>query len=774
MNKELTPSEIIFSPLCRDDVNRSVSTSRIQNPNIFEKIKKALMIKKYGFNIYYVDSFSNERVQSLIKYVEKVYKSYEAPKDICYATYENEYEPKVLFLNNGMGIKLKDDIEEIKEKYYDIINDFYAASDIEKKEAIIESINKERNNYISNIMEMAKKENFDVKATTGGFVFIPLKDTGSEMTQDEYDDLEENTQENIEKQAAELKNKAEEILEKLKDIEIEAIDKLKIIYSDYIKENMQQFKDDILMHYMSDDKVYRYLVEVFENIDDDIVDCYTINREDDEEIIKKAIEKYEIKLLVDNSNILHPRVIYEDDPSAANLIGNIEYKNSNGSYSTDISLITAGSLALANEGCIILRLSSLINSNNGAGYYYLKKALMSGKIDYSYSKSYLDVLSVAGLKPEPIEINTKVILIGDYESFSILYEKDEDFKKLFPIKIEYKAEVDYTAENHKIILDNIMTKINNDKLLKITDEAASEIIRYMVRISGSRDKISADEYYVNRILYLADSNARYNKKKTIDRRDIFEVIYEDEDILKSVMENYKNRKILLTVDEKKVGIVNGLAVVGTDFYSFGKPMRITCQCVQGSGNIIDIHKESKMSGSIHEKSIGILHGLLSNLFTPYEKLPVDFQLSFEQTYGMIEGDSASVAEIICILSALSRKPVRQNIAVTGSINQFGEVQPIGGVNEKIEGFFKVCSVINTVQNKGVLIPASDKDELILNYKVEDSIKKGEFHIYTMDSLEDAIRILILDENEDMKMFIKDIESEISKYKNIRKKNGKKA
>ena len=235
------------------------------------------------------------------------------------------------------------------------------------------------------------------------------------------------------------------------------------------------------------------------------------------------------------------------------------------------------------------------------------------------------------------------------------------------------------------------------------------------------------------------------------------------------MEGYKNKKILITTNGKKVGVINALAVVGNGAYSFGKPMRVTCLSHIGEGRIIDIHKECKMSGNIHEKSISILRGLLSNLISPYEKLPVDLQLNFEQIYGMVEGDSASVAEIICVLSALSKKAIRQNIAVTGSINQFGEIQAIGGVNEKIEGFHRVCSAIDKINDKGVLIPNANIDELILRSEVEEDIKKKKFHIYTMENLEDAIEIMILDEGESVKSFFKDIDNEIIKYKNIKKK-----
>ncbi|EKQ50358.1 MULTISPECIES: AAA family ATPase [unclassified Clostridium] len=767
MKKELTPSEIIFCASSTDTIKKSKINRIPEFASTLNKIKKSLSIEKDGYNIYYVDSFSKEKLSGLVEYVKSIYENLPPPKDICYAMSQEQSNPIALFLPNGKGNLLKEMIEELKEKYLECIISFYTSSADDEKEGIIEDISEKRNNYITKLMDSAKTKNFDVKATSGGFVFIPLKDEGDEMTQNDYENLETDTQETIEKQASKLKKEAEIILEALKDIEIKSIEKLKSLYRDYLKKNMQKYKDDLLLQFISQDEVYKYLLQMYDDLEEKIVDCYTINLEEDEESIKDVFSKYAINVIVDNSNASHPNVIYEEDPTIGNLMGNIEYRNNNGGYSTDISLITAGSLLKANEGCLILRLSSLISS--GLSYYYLKKALIHEKVSYSYTRSYLEVISIAGLKPEPIPINLKVIIIGDYESFQILYDNDEDFKRVFPIRIEADVELKYSNSARNTIVSMIKEKIKKDNLLEITDDALNEIIKYLSRVTGQRNKISIDDYYINKLLYLANTNAKEEERSNIEKKDIIEVAYEDEKILEDIMDNYKNKKILITTNGTKVGIINALAVVGDGAYSFGKPMRITCLSHIGEGRIIDIHKECKMSGNIHEKSISTLRGLLSNLISPYEKLPVDLQLSFEQTYGMVEGDSASVAEIICILSALSKRPIRQNIAVTGSINQFGEIQPIGGINEKIEGFHRVCSIIDKINDKGVLIPSTNVDELILRSEVEEDVKKRKFHIYTMETLEDAIEVLILDEGESVKNFYKEIENEISKYKNIKKK-----
>lgn len=767
MKKELTPGEIIFSASCTEAIRKDENSKIPEFTSTLNKIKKSLTIQKCGYNVFYVDSFSKEKLKKMVEHIKSIYEKLPPPKDICYVTSQEQLNPSVLFLPNGKGNLLKEMIEDIKEKYLECILNFYGNSSDDEKDGIIEEISEKRNNYITKLMDSAKNKKFDVKATSGGFVFIPLKDEGEEMTQNEYDKLETDTQETIENQASKLKKEAEVILDALKDIEIESIEKLKDIYKDYIKKNMQKDKDDLLLQFISQDEVYKYLLQMYDDVEEKIVECYTINLEDDEEYIKDIFSKYNVNVIVDNSNKDHPNVIYEEDPTVGNLIGNIEYRNNNGGYTTDVSLISAGSLVKANEGCLILRLNSLISS--GLSYYYLKKALIHEKVNYNYNKSYLEVISIAGLKPESIPINVKVILIGDYESFQILHDNDEDFKRIFPIKIEADVEIKFNDISKSSIITLVKEKIKEENLLDITEGAVNEIIKYLARVTGERNKISVDDYYINKLLNLADINAREDGRKRIGKQDIIDVAYEDEKILDDIMENYKNRKILITTSGRKVGIINALAVVGTGVYSFGKPMRVTCLSHIGDGRIIDIHKECKMSGNIHEKSISILGGLLSNLISPYEKLPVDLQLSFEQTYGMVEGDSASVAEIICILSALSKKPVKQNIAVTGSINQFGEIQAIGGVNEKIEGFHRVCSIIDKINDKGVLIPSTNVDELILRSEVEEDIKKGKFHIYTMETLEDAIEVLMLDEGESVKSFFKEIENEILKYKSIKKK-----
>ncbi len=660
----------------------------------YEKIKRAISIDEEGYNLYIIDSFSKDKLENLTKFIENLYKSAEAPKDICYATINDPKRPEPIFLTNGKGAKLKETIENIKNSYYEVAMEFYNTSSESEKDSIIDDVHSKRTTYIGELMEMAKIDGFDVKATNGGFAFIPLKE-GEAMTEKEYDELSEENKDSIVLKASNLKKKAEVVLEKLKDIELTSMKRLKGIYAEFMDVEMEDEKEDCLLNFIDDDDAYEYLEKVFYSIEKELVDCYTMNVEDDESDINEVLDKYDISVLVDNTNNKNPRVIYEEDPNVTNLFGNIEYENHNGLYSTDLSLINPGSMLQANEGCVIIRLNQL--AMNNYSYYYLKKTLMSGKVSIDSSRGYLDIISINGVKPKAVPVNVKVILIGDYESYDILYNADEDFKSLFPIRVEFSNYVKNQPIKGKVLKDYILDRGKKHYINKVSDDAIKEIIKYLSRVAECRGKICIEDKNIDRLLILANNIVELDGREIISDKDIRDVAYEKSLIEDEILEMYEDSKIILTLSGEKVGAINGLAVLSSGYYTFGKPMRLTCVACKGEGKILDIQKESNMSGSIHEKSINILSGLLSNLIIPYEKLPVDFHLSFEQTYGQIDGDSASVAEILCILSSLSKVGIKQNIAVTGSINQFGEVQAIGGVNEKIEGFYKVCKLLDDTQ-----------------------------------------------------------------------------
>lgn len=733
----------------------------------YEKIKTAIEITNKGYNLFLIDDYLDEKIDNLKEIIENELSRKSSPDDICYITLEDAKKPEILFLKSGIGNIFTNSLEEMQEGFMEAIFEFYNSSEVEEKENLLEYINKRRNEMISDLVDMAKTEGFDIHSNNGGFSFVPLKE-GKVMTEEEYDNLKADVKEKIVTKVNTLKSKTKEILNDLKVMEDKEIDKIKIIMEEYLNKNTEEAMNKINERLKDCEEGLKILNNIFKLVLQELVNNYTSSYDDDELKINEIIYKYKSKVLVDNSECNHPRVIYEDDPSLSNLLGNIEFENNNGVYTTSVDLIRAGSLLKANEGCLIIRLNSLLNHPNS--YYYLKKSLSTGKVDLNYNRGYLELLSLGRLQPEPININPKVILIGDYKSYDVLYNYDDEFKKIFKLRAESNPILDIDDETKEDLIKDISDLCLKNKLKPLNSSAIKEVAKYLSRKAGSKEKIFFDKYEIDTLITVTSNVVKNRGAHCITDKDIREVAYHEEELEKEIFKAYKEKKILMSFKDKCIGKANGLAVIDFGYLSLGKPFRITCLCCKGNGEIIDAQKESNLSGRIHNKSITILKGFVNYLFGGYSELPVDFHLSFEQTYGMVEGDSASVAEAISILSSITKKPIKQNIAVTGSINQFGEIQPIGGVNDKIEGFFKACKLLDKVQGKGVLIPESNMNDLVLIDEIEEAVKKGEFKIYTMSDFNDAVEILMGSEENNADSIMEIAQKELKKYEGKKNKH----
>lgn len=765
MKQRLTPKEVIYDFNMDENITRENVEYIPEYEDVYKKIKSALEINESGYNVYLIDDFSKDKLNNIVDFIKKNLKTKKRPQDICYVVQEDPRHPKVIFLEGGKGKEFKSTLEKIQTAYSECTFNFYNSSSNKEKENIIDNMQKKRNELISRLEDLAEEYGFEIKITQGGFVFIPLKE-GEAMTEKDYDSLEKEKKDDILDKVSLLKENAEGILEELKSVETEELDKVRKLLEEHFVSSLKPIKEEYEEDFNDNNRVIEFLEAVCSEIEENIIENYSISYDEDEEKINEIIYKYDINVLVDNTDNECPQVIYEEDPSIINLLGNIEYENHNNVYTTDVSLIQAGSMLMANGGCLILRANNLFTNPNA--YYYLKKTLISQKVNMDYNRGYLELLSLSSLKPEPIEITEKVIVIGDYETYDLLYNYDEDFKKIFKLRAEFEPVVEATGNTKKALANNIYRICEENKLKTITIPGIKEIGKYLSRKAENRNKIFFDDVEINKLLMLSNNKVMNEGKEVIDSEDIRQVAYSEEIIQKEILENYKDKRIFINTTNTLVGQVNGLSVIDTGYFRVGKPIRITCSCYKGDGNIVDVQKESNLSGNIHSKSISILRGYMNKLYNPYTRIPVDFHLSFEQLYGKIDGDSASVAEIICMISALSRIPVKQNIAVTGSINQFGEVQPIGGVNEKIEGFYNICKVLDTTKGKGVLIPHSNKNDIILNHEIEEDIEKGNFHIYTMEHVEDAMEVLLGEAEVSSKEVFEAIEKEIKKYTSKKK------
>ncbi|MEG0772951.1 AAA family ATPase [Clostridium sp.] len=760
MYKELTPKDIIYD----FDIQRVSSTEEKwmlpQYIEAYKKIKTALHIDNDGYNIYLVDDYSKDRIKHIIDYVKDIFKDKMVPDDICYVIKDDDKQPIPIFLSNGLGNTFKEVLEELQGLYAEYTFQFYNDSGNKEKDSLVDKIQKNRNEIINSLVEVSKTNGFDIKTNDGGFTFIPLNE-GREMTEEEYEGLDVDEKDDMITKVNELKLKAKDILEELKNMELNELKKIKELMVMYLNDQIEFKKEEFRSKFRNTPEAVEYFEYICNAIENNLVENYTINYDDDEEKINEIIYKYMVNVIVDNSNLESPPVIFEEDPSVTNLLGNIEYENHNNVYVSDVSQIKAGSMIKANGGCLIIRVNSLLT--NVQSYYYLKKVLMTEKVDLDYNKGYFELLALSGLKPKPIKINQKIILIGDYETYDLLYTNDDDFKKIFKMRTEYKTVLDIDESIKGTLVSEINRFCTKNKIKPLSNEAIKEIAKILSRKAENKNKIYFDDYDLTNMIILANDRVIEKQKETIDAEDIIEVAYKKELIEEEILNTYKEKKMLIDVTGSRVGQINGLSVIDTGYVSFGKPLKITCTCYKGDGHIIDTQRESNLSGRIHNKAVSILRGYINSINGGYKKLPVDFHISFEQLYGIVDGDSASVAEVICMISSLTKLPIKQNIAVTGSINQFGEVQPIGGVNEKIEGFFRVCKELDSVEGKGVLIPASNKDDLVLCEEVEEAILRGQLKLYTMETVEDAMQVLFNLKDCSLEKVLKTIEKESKKY-----------
>lgn len=475
----------------------------------------------------------------------------------------------------------------------------------------------------------------------------------------------------------------------------------------------------------------------------DMTDNLGVLMGESEEEIQQLYNRYRINLFVDHHAEQGAPVLFELNPTYSNLFGKIEYLSRNGYLYTDHTLIKPGSFHKANGGYIIIEAKDVLND-----FYVwdtLKKMLYSERINVENIESRSGYSSLATIKPEPIPLDVKVILIGEPYLYDTLYEIDPDFEKLFRIKAEFDYELDNTHENRQLVASFMKTLIQEKQLADITPSGVQAIMEYLLRLSGSKQKISTTFSKISDLLIESSRLATLEGKGKIDAEILKKTLALKEHRVslerEKIDELIREGDIIIKTKGQAVGEINGLSVLNTGDYVFGIPARISSDYSLGSSGIIDIQREVDMSGKIFKKAVLTLESFFEATYSKDFPLSVKATTSFEQTYGEIEGDSATVAETISLISAISHIPLKQGIAVTGSMSLKGEVQTVGGISEKVEGFFRICNQGGLTGEQGVIIPAKNLDSLILKDEVVHAVKNNQFHIWTVEHLSEAIEIL---------------------------------
>ncbi|MHA6261397.1 AAA family ATPase [Sporosarcina sp. CAU 1771] len=672
--------------------------------------------------------------------------------DWCYVNnFEDEYKPKVLKLTVGLGKSLKKSMETlINDLKQDIPRAFNDENLQNIRMSIIQKYTDKRNQVYKQTDQTATDFGFLIKQSGSSILTIPKGEDGQPLSEEAFAKLDEEQLATIEKDSAKLQ---EIILEATKSVRA---------FEQELKKSLTGFDlqtahtvidyqiDELKKKYVECKEIIRYLVAVRKDLVKNFHSFLPNEAEKDE---KKAanlfkdthqvFKKYTINLLIDHSETKGAPVVSADNPTFYNLVGKVEYENRMGVMSTDFTKIKPGYLHQANGGYILIQAKDIFTK--ALAWEGLKRALLTYKLQIENIGEHTSIIATASVNPDPIPLNTKVIIIGNMQIFKALYNNDEDFRKLFKIRVDFDVEMRYNEDNINGLANFIHTHCKKHGLRHFDRTAVAKLIEYSSRLAEHQNKLSTRFNLQVEIIYEADAWANMMGDDLISAKHIEKAIEE-----KKYRSNLYEEKIQASIDEgnilidtegEKVGQVNGLAVYDLGQYKFGKPSRITATTFMGRKGFVNIERESQLSGSSHNKGVYILGGYLGQKFAQEYPLVLTAHIAFEQSYGGVDGDSASSTELYAILSSLSEIPIDQGLAVTGSVNQNGEIQPIGGVNEKIEGFYDVCKTKGLTGNQGVLIPHQNVKNLMLNDEVIQAVGDGQFHIYQVKTIEKGIEIL---------------------------------
>ncbi len=706
--------------------------------------------KEKGFNIYVAGAPGTGRTTAVKSIVEQNAKLVPAPSDWCYINnFKNEYRPRALKVPSGRGDELKKDLEKlVREARTSIPKTFESRDYAESVENISRQYEQKRNDLLEKLGEKAKARGFLVRITATGPVFIPL--AGDQpITNEQFQALGEKERQQMLAKREQLEVEMRETLRDLVDRERELREEITKANKQVVLYAIGHLTSDLKKKYKDLPDVTSYLDEVQE----DMIENY-------EQFIEKPqtqkgqqmvppwlqelpFRSYEVNVVTDNSKTKGAPVVIELNPTYTNLFGRIEKEAVFGALTTDFTMIVSGSLHKANGGYLVIHAEELLR--NPLSYDSLKRAMKNARIAVEDPMERLGFLAAKSLSPEPIPLDLKVIIIGDPTIYRLLYAYDPDFTELFKVKAEFDITMRRTQENMENYAAFVCSLCQEEDLKHLDATGLAKLIEHSSRLAEDSEKLSTEFAQIADIIreasfYAVKDNSKYIKDMHV-RKAIEERFYRSNLIQEKINEYIAANIFLIEAEGSHVGQINGLSVISLGDFSFGRPSRVTATVGLGREGLIDIEREVKMGGPIHSKGVLILGGYLSQRYAQDKPLSLSARLVFEQSYEGVEGDSASSTELYAILSALSDLPIKQNLAVTGSVNQRGEVQAIGGVNEKIEGFFEVCKLKGLNGTQGVMIPESNIRHLMLKEEVTQAIREKKFHIYPVKTIDEGIEIL---------------------------------
>lgn len=710
-----------------------------------------LSVEQLDYNLFVVGPSGSGRKTYTLDSVDKIAKTREVPNDWCYVfNFDNPDHPLVISLPAGEGQVFQRKIETL---LIDIEREFrstFSSEEYEKKkQVIIDQFRDETEDLWDLAEDFANEHQYNLEKTPTGINSYPLYN-GKPLERKKYEQLSVEAQEQIAACEKLVDGKIRETLHQIRKLEEQLQKNLEQFMRESAANSIEALFQPLREAYQDHPNILTYLESYYHDV---VVNFsfFLASEEDEQNNIMNALigskeqhfHRYTVNLLVNNKHQKGAPVIYETNPTFYNLFGKIEYRGSLGSWVTDFSYIKPGALQLANGGYLILQATELLQQPYV--WSLLKRSLQTGYVQIENSLEDRGMVPTSGIKPEPIPLNIKVIIIGSYYLYDLLSAVDDDFHKLFKVKVEFDTVMDRNSENCYKMAMFVKNYADQEGLLPFHRQAVAKIVDYSSRLVEEQSKLSTRFQDITKLLVEASYWAKKGEAESVYGRHIEQAIAEQiqrtNHASEQIREMIQKGTIMVDTEGFRVGQINGLAVLGTRDSVFGIPTKITAQTFVGKSGIMNIDREASLSGQIHNKGLMILTGFLSGEFAKNRPIPLSASITFEQTYSAIDGDSASSTELYVLLSSLAEVPINQGIAVTGSVNQWGEIQPIGGVNEKIEGFFHICKERGLTGAQGVIIPKQNVANLMLDHEVVEAVKQGKFYIWAIGHIAEGIELL---------------------------------
>ena len=705
-----------------------------------------------GNNIYLEGPSGVGKTMYAKNYLDKISLKKKMPNDWCYIyNFQNPNEPVAVSLPAGNGKEFQESMDGfIKEVKKDIKKTFNA-DDFEKEKTLIKKEFEEKREIVmTKLNEDSLKYGFQVKSAQNGIYMMPVIE-GKVIPEEEFDKLEDKIKQEYEAKSVIVQQQIMDAISQIKQIERQSDKKVSEWQSNVALLTVNAHINYIKSKYKRNKKINQFLNDVKQDVLKNVSyfldeDKPQQNQAQQQGPIQKKTDpclNYRVNLFIDNSNSEGCPVIMDSNYSYQNIFGKLEYENYYGTLKTDFTMLKPGLLHKANGGYIIFQAKDLLS--NGICYEELKRALRIKELSIDNTTEQRTSMAMVSLKPEPIPLDLKVILIGNASIYHTLLSMDPDFRHLFKIKVEFEENAPITPENVNKLARFVHSFCEKEELPHLDRKAMARIVEFASRVAGDNEKISTNFNDIAQIIGEAGTWAKLAKSKVVTEELVNKALFERVERIKKYDEKYiemiKENTLLINTEGSSVGEINGLTVMTIGDYSFGKPAKITVNTYTGKAGIVNIEREVELSGSTHTKGVYILSGYLGQLFAQDIPLCLTASICFEQLYNGVDGDSASSTELYGLLSSLSEIPINQAIAVTGSVNQKGQIQPIGGVNEKIEGFYQICKMRGLDGSHGVMIPVQNVNNLQLNDEIVEAVKNKKFHIYAISTIDEGIEVL---------------------------------